>query len=99
MKHFENDPNPPIRSPVSPTMRLVLASSRLWLMAWRRSVKLLTFMLFESGDLESARRSIMDRRTAKPDANRHPPEVDAPRAGRHAYLIRIAADRDQERAL
>ena len=41
----------------------------------------------------------MDRRTAKPDANRHPPEVDALHAGRHAYLIRIAADRDQERAL
>ena len=41
----------------------------------------------------------MDRRTEKRGANRHPPEVEAMRDGRHAYLIRIAADSDQERAL
>jgi len=41
----------------------------------------------------------MDRRTVKRGANGPPPEVAAMRDGRHAYLIRIAADRDQERAL
>jgi hypothetical protein len=41
----------------------------------------------------------MDRRTAKRSANPQPPEVEAMRDGRHAYLIRIAADSDQERAL
>jgi hypothetical protein len=41
----------------------------------------------------------MDRRTDKRSATRHGPEVDVLRDGRHAHLIRIAADRDQERAL
>ena len=41
----------------------------------------------------------MDRRTEKRSANKQLPEVKAMRDGRHAYLIRIAADSDQERAL
>ncbi len=41
----------------------------------------------------------MDRRTEKRGANRQPPQVEAMRDGRHAYLIRIAANSDQERAL
>ena len=41
----------------------------------------------------------MDRRTEKRGANQQPPQVAATRDGRHAYLMRIAADSDQERAL
>jgi hypothetical protein len=41
----------------------------------------------------------MERRTEKRGANRERPEVEALRDGRHAYLIRIAANSDQERAL
>ncbi len=41
----------------------------------------------------------MERRTEKRGANQQPPEVEAMRDGRHAYLIRVAADSDQERAL
>jgi hypothetical protein len=62
-------------------------------------VKLVRSTVFESGHVESARRSIMNRRTEKRGANRQPPEVEARRDGCHAYLIRIAAESDQERAL
>jgi hypothetical protein len=41
----------------------------------------------------------MDRRTEKRGANGQPPDVEVTRDGPHAYLIRIAADTDQERAL
>ena len=41
----------------------------------------------------------MDRRPEKRGAHRQPPEVESMRDGHHAYLIRIAADSDQERAL
>jgi len=41
----------------------------------------------------------MERRTRKPGVNRQQSEVEAMRDGRPAYLVRIAADSDQERAL
>jgi hypothetical protein len=40
----------------------------------------------------------MERRTKKPGANQQP-KAEAMRDGRHAYLLRIAAQSDQERAL
>src|SRR5262249_23047909 len=68
-------------------------------MAWQRSVKRVRFTLFNSGHVESAKRCIMNRRHEEPDANRQPPATTAWRDGCHAYLIRIAAECDQERAL
>jgi hypothetical protein len=62
-------------------------------------MKLVISRLLKTGYLESARRSIMDRRTEKRGAYRQPPEVEAKPEGRRAFLIRIAADSDQERAL
>jgi hypothetical protein len=41
----------------------------------------------------------MERRTEKCGANGPPPDVEVIPDARHAYLIRIAADIDQERAL
>ena len=41
----------------------------------------------------------MDRRTQKRGANGQPPEVEAIPHDRLAFLIRIAADSDQERAI
>src|SRR5262245_33813046 len=66
-------------------------------MAGHKSRKLVGSL--KTGNVESRRRSIMHRRTEKSGSNRHPPEVKAMRDGRHGYVIRIAADSDQERAL
>jgi hypothetical protein len=55
--------------------------------------------LAQRGNLESVKASIMERRTEKRGANRQRAVVAATRDGRHAYLLRIAADNDQERAL